>query len=219
MNRERTGKATVVQLRELLQQRFPQSQPASLSGLVTGIPGIDIPLKGGLPRPGICELVEEHPGSGGQLFLVALLEAVRRLHRFVALVDALDGFDPQTVEPGLLRHLLWVRGNGVAPAMQAADLLARDNNMAALVLDLRDASGRDLRRIPATVWFRFQRVVETTEMALVVVTPHPMVSSARVRLQLDHPLSLAALDRPRRDLQANLTPLLHRQRYPAEAAG
>ena len=217
MDRERTGKATVVQLRELLQQRFPQSQPASLSGLVTGIPGIDGPLGGGLPRASVCELVEKHPGSGGQLFLVALLEAVWRLHRFVALVDAMDGFDPGTVEPCLLRHLLWVRGNGVVPAMQAADLLTRDNNMAALVLDLRDAPERDLRRIPATVWFRFQRVVETTEMALVVVTPHSMVSSARVRLQLNHPLPLAAFDRPRRNLQANLTPVLYR--HPAAAAG
>jgi len=217
MNRERAGKATLVQLRELLQQRFPQPQPTSLSGLITGIPGIDGSLGGGLPRAGVCELVEKHPGSGGQLFLVALLEAVKRAHRFVALVDAMDGFDPQTVEPCLLRHLLWVRGNGVATSMQAADFLARDNNMAALILDLRDALERDLHRIPATVWFRFQRVVEATEMALVVVTPHPMVSSARMRLQLDHPLPLAAFDRPRRDLQTNLTPVLHR--HPAAAAG
>jgi hypothetical protein len=212
MNQERTGNATVVQLRELLQQRFPQSQPASLPGLVTGIPGIDALLGGGLPRASVCELVEEHPGSGGQLFLVALLEAVRRLHRFVALIDAMDGFDPQTVEPSLLRHLLWVRCKGVAPAMQAADLLARDNNMAVLVLDLRDSPVRDLFRIPATVWFRFQRVVEATEMVMVAVPPHPMVSSTRVRLQLGRSLPLPAFDRPRRELQANLTPTVQRQR-------
>jgi len=217
MDRERKGKATVVQLRELLQQRFPQSQPASLSGLAIGIPGIDAPLGGGLPRASVCELVEEHPGSGGQLFLVALLEAVRRLHRFVVLIDAMDGFDPQTMDPSLLRHLLWVRGSGVTPALQAADLLVRDNNMAALILDLRDSPMRDLYRIPATVWFRFQRVVEATEMVMVAVTPHPMVSSARVRLQLGRSLPLAALDRPRHELQVNLTPTMHR--HPAAAAG
>jgi hypothetical protein len=219
VNQERTEKATVVQLRELLQQRFPQSQPASLSGLVVGIPGIDGPLGGGLPRASVCELVEEHPGSGGQLFLVALLEAVRRLHRFVVLIDAMDGFDPQTVDPSLLRHLLWVRGSGVTPALQAADLLVRDNNMAALILDLRDSPVRDLYRIPATVWFRFQRVVEATEMVMVAVTPHPMVSSARVRLQLGRSLPLAAFDRPRHELQVDLAPTMHRQRITAEAAG
>ena len=99
-------KATVVQLRELLQQRFPQAQPVSLPGLPTGIPGIDDPLGGGLPRGAVCEVVEPTPGAGGQLLLIALLEAVRQRHRFVALVDAMDGFDPQTVEAALLRHLL-----------------------------------------------------------------------------------------------------------------
>ena len=125
MLQKRSGKATLVQLRELLQQRFPRSQPAVLASLPTGIPEIDDPLGGGLPRGAISEVVEARVGSGGQLVLIALLEAVRRLHRFVALVDAMDGFDPQTVEPFLLRHLLWVRGNGVTPALQAADLLAR----------------------------------------------------------------------------------------------
>jgi len=207
----------VVQLRELLQQRFPTSPPVVLADLPTGIPGVDDPLGGGLPRGAISEVVEARAGSGGQFVLTALMESVRRLHRFVALVDAMDGFDPQTAEPALLRHLLWVRGSGVTPALQVADLLARDNNMSVLILDLRDVSRRDLRRIPATVWFRFQRVVEATEMVMVVITSHPVVSSARVRLQLDQPLTLAAFDRPRREIQTNLNPTLYR--HPAAVAG
>lgn len=202
----------MVQLRELLQQRFPQAQATVLDGLSTGMPGIDDPLGGGLPRGAVCEVVETRAGSGGQLMLIALLEAVRRRHRFMALVDAMDGFDPQSVESSLLRHLLWVRCPGVPSALQAADLLARDNNMAALVFDLRDASARDLRRIPATVWFRLQRVVETTEMVLLVISPQPQVASARVRLLLDTPLPLTALDEPRRNLMNNLTPELQRMR-------
>ncbi|MEZ5277298.1 MAG: hypothetical protein R3F07_13025 [Opitutaceae bacterium] len=222
MLRKETGKATVGQLRELLQQRFPRWEPAVVAGLATGIPGIDGPLGGGLPRGAVSEVVEARAGAGGQLMLTALLGAVRKKHRFLALVDAMDGFDPQSTEPDLLRHLLWVRSGGVTPALRAADLLARDNNMAALVIDLRDAPDRELRRIQSTVWFRFQRVVETTEMALVVMTPHALVSSARIRLQLDHPLSLAALDHPRRDLLTILAPELNLRRQaaqPAEAAG
>jgi hypothetical protein len=219
MLQDRSGKFSIAQLRELLQQRFPRSQPVALAGLPTGIPKIDDSLGGGLPRGAVSEVVEARAGSGGQLVLIALLEAVRRLHRFVVLVDAMDGFDPQTVEPSLLRHLLWVRGNGVTPALQAADLLARDNNMSALILDLRDSPVRDLHRVPATVWFRFQRVVETTEMVLVVLTPHSLVSSARVRLQLERSLPLVAFDQPRRNLQASLAPALQRQRYPVEATG
>lgn len=209
----------MVQLRELLQQRFPQVQATVLDGLSTGIPGIDDPLGGGLPRGAICELVETRAGSGGQLVLIALLEAVRRKHRFVALVDAMDGFDPQSAESSLLRHLLWVRCPGVPSALQAADLLARDNNMAALVVDLRDAPARDLRKLPATVWFRLQRVVETTEMVLLVISPRPQVASARVRLRLDIPLPLAALEQPREYLLHDLSPELQRMRIATKAAG
>jgi hypothetical protein len=218
MLQDRPGKASVVQLRELLQQRFPRAKAVTLEGLSTGIPGIDDPLGGGLPRGALCEVVETRAGSGGQLVLIALLEAVRRRHRFAALVDAMDSFDPQSAEASLLRHLLWVRCPGVPSALQAADLLARDNNMAALIFDLRDAPERELRRIPATVWFRLQRVAETTEMALVVITPHPQVASARVRLLLDTPLPLSALDEPRQDLLNNLNPELQRVRQLATEA-
>ena len=212
-------KPTVGQLRELLQQRFTRSQPAAPGGWATGIPGIDGPLGGGLPRAAISEVVETRAGAGGQLLLIALLEAARQGHRFVALVDALDSFDPQSAGRTLLRHLLWVRSTGVDPALRAADLLARDNNMAVLVIDLREAPVRDLRRIQPTVWFRFQRVVEMTEMVLVVMTSQPIVSSARVRLELDAPFSLAALEQPRREALTDLNPRLLGRRFQEEAAG
>jgi len=57
-------------------------------------------------------------------------------------------------------------------------------------------------------------------MALVVMTPRAQVASARVRLLLETPLSLAALEQPRRDLLHELTPELQRVRQVAtEAAG
>ena len=58
-------------------------------------------------------------------------------------------------------------------ALQAADLVARDANLGLVMLDLRRAPDADLRRIPGPQWYRLQRAVEPTDLALVVETPRP----------------------------------------------
>ena len=65
MIQDRPGKATVVQLRELLQQHFPQAQATALAGLPTGIPGIDDPLGGGEPVVVAEDLGAEEVGVVG----------------------------------------------------------------------------------------------------------------------------------------------------------
>lgn len=190
--------------------------------LALGLPGVDEPL-GGLPRGALSEMVFTAPSSGGQLLLIQLLHAARRCHRFLALVDGHDGFDPQTIDPpSLLRHLLWVRCGGVAPALQAADLLARDSNFALLALDLRGCPARELRRTPSTVWYRLQRVVEPTDTVLVVLTPRRLVPAARVRLVFDRPLPLTSLVMEQADVAELLNPAVDRMRghrsHPLERA-
>ncbi|WP_348253281.1 hypothetical protein, partial [Salmonella enterica] len=78
----------------------------------------------------------------------------------------------------LLAHLVWVRCRSVTEAVAATDLLARDANFGLVLLDLRHAPTRDLRRVPSTAWYRLQRAVEPTDLALVVATPAASVPSA-----------------------------------------
>jgi hypothetical protein len=157
-------------LRLLLAERFPQAAPRPAATLPTGVAAIDEAGDGGLPLGGITEVVALAPSTGGQLLIARLLAATRRQRRRAALVDALDAFDPQSHEPPLLQHLVWVRCRTLDEAMHAADLLVRDANLALVMLDLRGVAGRALRGVPATTWYRLQRALERTDMALVVFT-------------------------------------------------
>ncbi len=158
-------------LRRLLAERFPQAPPRPAAVLPTGVAAIDEAGDGGLPLGGITEAVVRAPSAGGQLLVSSLLAATRARRMRAALVDAFDAFDPRSHEPPLLQHLLWVRCRTLDEAMSAADILVRDANLGLLMLDLRGAGWRALRGVPATAWYRLQRAMERTDMAMVVFTP------------------------------------------------
>ena len=167
-------------LRLLLTERFPQAAPRPAAVLPTGVAAIDDAAGGGLPVGGITEVVALAPSSGGQLLISSLLAATRARRMRAALVDARDAFDPQSHEPLLLQHLVWVRCRTLDEAMHAADILVRDANLSLVMLDLRGIESRSVRGVPATTWYRLQRALERTDMAMVVLT------AARVaRLQRD----------------------------------
>ena len=157
-------------LRLLLAERFPQAAPRPAAVLPTGVAAIDEAGDGGLPLGGITEVVAPAPSSGGQLLISHLLAATRARRMRAALVDALDAFDPQSHEPSLLQHLVWVRCRTLDEAMHAADILVRDANLALVMVDLRGLAWRALRGVPATTWYRLQRALERTDMAMVVFT-------------------------------------------------
>lgn len=204
-------------LRQLLEQRFPSAQRAINAALVTGIPAVD--AVGGLPRPGLTELVCSAPSCGSQLFLGQLLHATRAQGLRASLVDRSDAFDPSSWPAHLLEHLVWVRARHAHEALHAADLLARDANLGLVILDLRHAVLAELRRIPSTAWYRLQRAIEPTLMAGVVLTPFSLVPSVHLRLELETPYPLlAAQSQPRPDLVAALAPQLIRQRAPQLAS-
>jgi hypothetical protein len=198
-------------LRQLLRERFPRATHSAADPLATGVPAID-EATGGLPRPALTEFTCEGPSCGSALLLGALLAATRAAALRLALVDADDAFDPDSWEPDLLEHLLWVRARGAAEALAAADLLARDANLGVVVLDLLHTPLAALRRIPSTAWYRLQRAVEPTTLAVVVLTPVTLVPSARVRFELTASSPLPALSRERATLVAALAPALRRQR-------
>ena len=210
--------ATIAHLRQLLAERFPPSAPrAGGRVLATDLPAIDDLTGGGLPDGALTEIVCAAPSCGSQLLLGQLLRAAREARGRVGLIDAHDSFDPASWSTDLLAHVVWVRCQETAAALQAADVLSRDANFRLVVLDLRYAAPAELRRTPAPFWYRLQRAVEPADRALVVFTPHAAVPSAQLRLQLDQSHPFAALDTPRPTLAATLAPTLQRQRLAATA--
>ena len=213
-------------LRHLLTERFPTVPRAGQFDefragrvLATGIPALD-QVAGGVPLSAITEVVCSTPSCGSHLLLGQLLAVTREMRTRVALVDSTDSFDPASFAEDLLAHLVWVRCSSTAAALHAADLLARDANLGFVMLDLRRAPEADLRRIPATQWYRLQRAVEPTDLALLVETPRPSVPSAQLRLVLNTAHDVSALDQRRPVLARQLAPALQRQRrQPVAAAG
>ncbi len=206
-------------LRHLLAERFPAASRFGGTArlLTTGIPAID-EATGGLPLSAITEIVCAAPSCGSELLTGELLMLTRARRQRVALIDSADSFDPTSFDDDLLAHVLWVRCRTTAEALQSVDLLARDANLGLVLLDLRRAPEIDLRRTPATQWYRLQRAVEPTDLALVVETPRASVPSAQLRLVLDTPHSAAAFERERHDIATRLAANLQRQRLQIAAS-
>jgi hypothetical protein len=209
--------STLSSLRQLLAERFPQTGRTDSRALCTGIPAIDDRV-GGLPRGALTEIVCAAPSCGSQLLLGELLRSSREASGRVALVDAHDSFDPCSWPEDWLLHLVWVRCKDTALALQAADILARDANFQLLMMDVRLAPLAELRRTPASFWYRLQRAVEPADLAMVVFTPKATVASAELRLQLDRSHSFSALEEARPELAVVLSPVLQRQRLTAASA-
>ena len=213
------ARKSIAELRRDLAKRFPSAARTAGRVLPTGLAAID-DAAGGLPIAAVTELVCTAPSCGGHLLLAQLLALTRTERRRVALIDSTDSFDPASFAPDLLAHLVWVRGISTAQALAAADFLARDANLGLVVLDLRRAPEADLRRIPGPQWYRLQRAVEPTDLALLVETPRASVPSAQVRFTLNVSLDFPALASERPALLPGLAPALSRQRLqPAAAAG
>ncbi|HEY1582021.1 MAG TPA: hypothetical protein VGF73_02855 [Chthoniobacterales bacterium] len=200
----------IIDLRRLLAERFPQESLRPSDRLATGLRVLDQMLDGGLTKGAITE-VAAAPGSAGSASLVAaLLHRAARERYFIALVDGRDSFDPQSLGAGVLPHLLWVRCSKASEAMQAADLLLRDGNFPLVILDLVLNPLAELRRIPASHWYRLQRLVEPAPCAFLVLTPRSMVSSAQWKLVLENRWRLPQLDWDATDLQAQMKLRLQR---------
>ncbi len=209
--------SSLASLRQLLSTRFPQATRSSASVLPTGIAALD-DATGGLPRHALTELVCSAPSCGSQLFLGQVIHAVRARTGRVALIDSADSFDPGSWPADDLRCLLWLRCRQETEALAIADLFARDANLDLILLDLRCSAVRELRRIPASTWYRLQRAVEQTNAALLVLTPLALVPSAQLRLSLDRSLPIAAQSAARPALTTALAVSVQRQRLSTQLA-
>jgi hypothetical protein len=186
--------ASIIDLRKLLAERFPQTFAPPADCLSTGLPAIDTAI-GGLPKSAITELSSPNFSAGSALLIHVLLRRAQQAGFFLALVDGRDSFDPQSAGNEVLRHLLWVRCSQAAQAVQAADLLLRDGNFPLVVLDLVLNAAEELRKIPQTHWYRLQRLVEAAPAAFLVLTRHTIISSARLKLSLQNAWRLPDLEK------------------------
>ncbi|MBA3272668.1 MAG: hypothetical protein H0T11_02190 [Chthoniobacterales bacterium] len=186
---------SIVDLRRLLAERFPQPPAAVQGWIATGIPTFDQASGGGLPKGAITELTSPHISAGSGLFISLLLHRAHRDGQFLALIDGRDSFDPLPLGNARLRNLLWVRCTSASDAVKAADLLLRDGNFPVVVLDLVLNGADELRKIPQTSWYRLQRLVEPAPTAFLILTRRSMISSAQVKLVLENNWTLGDLQR------------------------
>jgi hypothetical protein len=133
-----------------------------------------------------------------------MLAAVMQARSFAGLVDCGRTFDPGSHDAATFARLLVIQCATARQGIQATDLLLRDGNLPLVLLDLQATSLRNLARIPASTWHRFQRLVEKSGGALVVLTPQPVVEAARVRISLQGAWELSAMKCPRQELLASL---------------
>ncbi|MBL8602832.1 MAG: hypothetical protein JNK72_12990 [Myxococcales bacterium] len=157
----------------LPQRDLQQARRLTLS---TGLAGLDAALAGGLPRGQLVELIGHHSSGRMALSLKLLTEATREGEP-VALVDVPDALDPQDLDPETRKRVLWVRPEGVLPALQAVDLLLDGGGFSMVALYLvglmvpRRAPGVvSLARIAPTAWARLVRRAESTQTTLLAIT-------------------------------------------------
>jgi hypothetical protein len=200
----------VLQLRQLLAERF--GPPAILTEEVypTGVPSMD---EVGVPRAAVTEIVSSPvSSSGGMLLLYGLLHASAQKSERVVLVDGKGSFQPKGLPQSDLRRLLWTRCHSTKEALQVVDLAARDGNFPLIVLLLMLNPSSELKRIPSTAWHRLQMLVEKSAAALLVFTPFPQVGCARLRLSVGGDFPLGKLHRCRSELLPALRLNVERRR-------
>jgi hypothetical protein len=188
-------------LRTLVAEKFPQSPRRLESRLPVGCQAFD--QKGGFLRSAVTEVCGA--SASGPLLLAAVANAAVREGFFIALIDAANSFEPSDWADEDLRRVLWVMCGGAAPpAIRAADILLRDGNLPLIVLDLQMLPLEQLRRIPASTWHRFQRILEPIATALIVLTPQPVVEGAATRMAIHTRFTLNEMHLPREVLWKHL---------------
>jgi hypothetical protein len=201
----------IIQLRQLLAERFPGLRSHAREWGVrranfrpTGLAGLDAALDGGLSKGALTEIVAEQSGAGSTFLLCAILRQAAEEGQLSAFVDGSDSLDLTQFEPEVLSRLLWVRCRGAVEAMKATDLILRDGNLPLVLLDLAGNPAAQFRDIPATTWYRLQRLIEQTSTICVALTPRVMVAPAQARIFLRSRFDLEAMDRERDELMAGL---------------
>lgn len=204
----------VLQLRQLLAERFGQGHPSTGDTYHTGLAALD---EVEVPRAALTEIVSSvSSGPGGALLLYGLLHAAIRNGERIVLIDGKDTFAPKGLPTSDLKRLLWTRCHEAWEAIKAADLAIRDSNVPLVVLHLTLNPASELNRIPATVWHRLQMLAEKSAVTVLVFSPQAQVGCARLRVSVSGAFPLAKLHASRAELLPALTIQVERRRMSRE---
>jgi len=157
----------------------------------------------------LIEVVSPANRPGGGLILRRLM---RSISTPLAFIDGCDSLDPASIDKAVRQRLLWVRCHQVREAIRAADLLLRDGNLSALLLDLRQVPTKDLLHLPSSIWHRLRMLAERTNVSLAVFSPGPVIPCVAKRWLLRPNLHLADLETSAQDLCLRVNAQLQRGR-------
>jgi hypothetical protein len=149
----------------------PLTGEVEASRVPTGLAAIDGPLRGGLRRGHLSEIVGSR-SSGRSSILCGLLAGAAARGEVVALIDTHDRFDPASAaRDGVdLSRLLWIRERGdAARALKAMNLVLQAGGFGIVAFDLADVPAMTIRQFPYTTWMRIARVIEASETTAVLV--------------------------------------------------
>jgi hypothetical protein len=197
--------AKIIELRQILESRFPQEAISPAAYLPTGLSQLDQLLGGGLLRGAITQLVSPVPSVGTTLLLQEMIVSLQAASHVVGLIDGKDEFYPFEQMP----FLLWVRCKNLNQALNATDLVLRDGNLPLTVLDLKH--NPSAQKIPSQIWYRFHRLTEESRTTLLVIASSALVSSACATIQMTRSLEFADLSSCSKQIFRNL-PLCYKLR-------
>jgi hypothetical protein len=204
----------VIELRQLLAERFGQAQLPVEETYATGLPALD---EVGIPRAALTEIVSTiSSGPGGALLLYGMLHSTIRQGERVILIDGKDAFAPKGLPVSDRKRLLWMRCHDAWETIKVADLAIRDGNVPLVVLLLSLNPISELKRIPANVWHRLQMLAEKSAVTVMVFTPYAQVGCARLRISVGGAFPLARLHHNRAKLLPDLSLHVERRRIGRE---
>jgi hypothetical protein len=203
----------ILQLRQLLADRFNGGDLAEENACITGLSTLD---EVRIPKAALTEIVSSPTaGPGGGLLLYALLHAIVQKGERVTLIDGKSAFAPKGLPQPELNRLLWIRCREAGQAIKAADLAVRDGNVPLVILLLTLNPPGELRRLPATAWHRLQMLGEKSAVTLLVFTPGAQIGCARLRLSVGGTFPLDQLHVSRKELLPALSVRIERRRMGA----
>jgi hypothetical protein len=207
---------TIIELQRHLREKFPGARHGVPRGDASPIgERSDFRKPENFPRRAVTEVTPTHVASGLSLFLAGLLETGDSPSPFpeMALLDGCGNFDPGSFTTPARSRLLWARCETIHQTFQAADLLLRDGNIPLILMDLVSFPINELRRIPGSSWHRLKQLCESTDSALLALTPLTLIPCAKFRLALQSNFQLRDLDCSRAELLDRLeaTPMRARK--------
>ncbi len=162
-------------LRDLGPQLWRGGGPReTVSRFETGIEAIDTLTGGGFSRGSLSEIAG--PCSSGRTSLaMALLASTTRRGEVASVVDLADALHPGSADTaGVdLERVLWVRPPALREALRCTERLLEASGFALVLLDLTPRV-----KIAPAVWPRFARAAESSNTALVVLSPQRVTGTA-----------------------------------------